>query len=76
MDFTLIKQIPLPQLGEAGRLDFRAEFFNILNNVNFSLPSDNRMIIFNDDGEIPGDLGQITGAQLGREIQFGLKIFF
>ena len=39
-DFSLVKDTPLPHLGlgEAAKLQFRAEFFNILNKTNFLFP--------------------------------------
>jgi hypothetical protein len=38
-DFSLVKDTPLPHLGEAAKLQFRAEFFNILNKTSFEFPS-------------------------------------
>ena len=35
-DFSLVKDTKLGFLGEAGMLEFRAEFFNVLNHPNFS----------------------------------------
>jgi Carboxypeptidase regulatory-like domain/TonB dependent receptor len=35
-DFSLVKDTKLGFLGEGGRLEFRAEFFNVLNHTNFS----------------------------------------
>jgi hypothetical protein len=55
-------------LTERFRLQFRAEFFNIFNNVNFSLP-DNTL----------GDttFGSITDTDTSqRQIQFALKLLF
>ncbi|MGI8961291.1 MAG: carboxypeptidase regulatory-like domain-containing protein [Bryobacteraceae bacterium] len=55
---------------ETQRLEFRAEFFNMLNHPNFSLPDN-----FIDDG--PGAAGVITSVALPmRQIQFGLKYRF
>ncbi len=39
VDFSLNKDTKLPFLGEAGNLEFRAEFFNILNHPNFNMPN-------------------------------------
>jgi hypothetical protein len=55
-------------LTERFRLQFRAEFFNIFNNVNFSLPD-----------RTLGDtnFGAITGTDTSqRQIQFALKVLF
>ena len=36
---SLNKDTKAPFLGEAGNVEFRAEFFNVLNNVNYSKPN-------------------------------------
>ena len=36
LDFSLVKDTKLPFLGESGNLEFRAEFFNVLNRPNFN----------------------------------------
>jgi hypothetical protein len=38
-DFSVAKDTKLRFLGEAGNLQFRAEFFNIMNRANFGIPS-------------------------------------
>jgi len=38
-DFSLIKDTKLGFLGEQGNLQFRAEFFNIMNHANFGIPN-------------------------------------
>jgi Carboxypeptidase regulatory-like domain len=63
-DFSIIKNIPFT---ERYRLQFRSEFFNVLNQVNFHNPSTT---------VTSGSFGRITGANSGRVIQFGLKLFF
>lgn len=54
-------------LAERVNLQFRAEFFNIFNNVNFYGPSTNAS---------SGQFGRITSARDPRILQFGLKILF
>ncbi|HZU27327.1 MAG TPA: TonB-dependent receptor [Bryobacteraceae bacterium] len=55
---------------ERQKVDFRAEFFNMLNHPNFAQPDN-----FIDDG--PGAAGVITSlATPMRQIQFGLKYIF
>jgi hypothetical protein len=39
VDFSLVKDTPVRKLGEAGQLEFRAEFFDLLNHPNFTLPN-------------------------------------
>ena len=63
-DFSAIKTIPIH---ESMSLQFRAEIFNIFNNVNFELP--------NNDINSPG-FGQIVAAQPGRIVQLALKFSF
>ncbi|HEY6341466.1 MAG TPA: carboxypeptidase regulatory-like domain-containing protein [Candidatus Acidoferrum sp.] len=63
-DFSAIKTIPIH---ESMNLQFRAEIFNIFNNVNFKLP--------NNDINSPG-FGQIVAAQPGRIVQLALKFQF
>jgi hypothetical protein len=57
------------QLTEHQRLEFRAEFFNVSNVVNYGPPA--------RDITSPATFGQIT-TQVGtpRNIQFGLKYYF
>jgi hypothetical protein len=63
-DFSAIKTIPIH---ESMNLQFRAEIFNIFNDVNFELP--------NNDINSPG-FGQIVAAQPGRIVQLALKFQF
>lgn len=55
------------RIGETATLQFRAEFFNVLNTPNFGQPN-----IFMGT---PG-FGRILSARDGREMQFGLKFLF
>jgi hypothetical protein len=51
---------------EKAAVQFRAEFFNVFNNVNFNNPGNT----------LGGSFGQITSAQDPRIIQFALKVKF
>jgi len=64
-------------LGEAGRLEFRAEFFNLLNRANFGLPN-GTIFAANVSNETPlSNAGQILYTNTpSRQIQFGVKILF
>jgi hypothetical protein len=74
VDFTLTKDTHLPPLGEAGSLQFRAEFFNILNRPNFGVPSSN---VFDQNGRMNSGVGQITSTRTpSRQIQFALRLLF
>lgn len=55
------------RLAESATLQFRGEFFNILNRVNFGVP--------NDDISSP-TFGQVESAAPPRQIQFALKLLF
>jgi hypothetical protein len=76
-DFSLNKDTALPFLGEAGKLEFRAEFFNIPNHPNFGLPN-GTIFAANITNEIPfSNAGQILyTSTTSRQIQFGVKIIF
>lgn len=69
-DFSIHKSTPLGILGEAGNLQFRAEFFNILNHANFinNPPGGN--------GIIGPGAGALTVARDGRDVQLALKLSF
>jgi hypothetical protein len=81
-NFSLVKDTKLGFLGESGSVQFRAEFFNVLNHPNFNSPSS-----LNFTGK-PGDLspfsekqGKSAGAitstiQTPRQVQFALRVQF
>ena len=50
------------------RLEFRVEFFNVLNHPNFGLPASNI--------SVPATVGRISSATDPRDIQFGLRLAF
>jgi len=64
-DFAISKKTPLS--GERLVVDFRAEFFNILNSTQFQMPDLN---IFSST------FGQVTSTYPPRIIQFGLRFSF
>jgi len=63
-DLSLFKDF---QIKEQMRLQFRTEFFNTFNNVNFGFPD---VMVINPT------FGLIAGAGTSRQIQFGLKFIF
>ena len=75
IDMSVIKDTHVAKFGENFNIQFRAEFFNILNRTNFSAPTDN---IDNMDPlqvDSFGVIDQNTQVPM-REIQFALKIVF
>jgi len=80
VDFSIIKRFPV---GEAKNIEFRSEFFNLFNHVNFANPIANLNAITSSGGSIdpntgriinPGDFGRITSSSNNpRLIQFALK---
>ena len=88
LDFSIVKDTSLKYLGEGGKVEFRAEIFNILNHPNFSLPS--RTAFNGNQGtKTPGSYTNVetpfTGAGTitttvpavnARQVQLALKILF
>jgi hypothetical protein len=74
LDFSLYKNITVRQVSEAFRIQFRTEFFNILNHTNFAPPLANNTV-FNQSGAPVDSAGLINATQTSsRQIQFGLKV--
>jgi hypothetical protein len=74
--FAVVKNTALT---ERMKLQFRAEFFNLLNHPQFNVPN---LSVFSSSGAVNAKAGQITltdGTVTGlggRNIQFGLKLTF
>ncbi|MCC6858402.1 MAG: TonB-dependent receptor [Bryobacterales bacterium] len=76
-DLSLGKNWRIPQLGEAGRLQFRAEGFNAFNTPQFGRP--NNLGWASLDSIVPDAprVGEIRSLRLPMRIfQFGLKLYF
>ena len=83
VDFSVIKRF---HIDEARNIEFRAEFFNLLNHVNFANPISNLNAVLSSGGSIdpntgrvinPGDFGRITSTSNNpRLIQFAVKFNF
>lgn len=81
-DFSVAKETKLGLLGEAGTLQFRAEFFNVLNHPNFKAPG--AEVFHGSYGDLTpfsetptsggGQLTQMEGKP--RQIQFALRLEF
>jgi hypothetical protein len=74
-DYSVIKDTPLK---ERAHLQFRAEFFNILNHPNFALPNASVFLQgVNGGGSFNPTFGKITATTTNsRQIQFALKLMF
>ncbi len=76
LDFSLMKSTPLG-IKEGSRLEFRAEFFNLLNRANFGLPADALQVLNPTNGQYIAGAGRINNTITpSRQMQFGLKIVF
>jgi hypothetical protein len=65
-DFGLYKEFPLP-LREGARVEFRSEFFNLMNHSNFRGPNSARD---------SSSFGVVTSTFPARQIQFALKLYY
>ena len=72
LDLSLLKAT---RLSERVNLQFRTEFFNILNHTNFGTPN---AVVFTSSSPVPSSTaGLITYTRTtSRQIQFGLKLLF
>jgi hypothetical protein len=76
IDLAAIKYLPI---NERMEIQFRAEFFNLLNNVNFTVPglgSANRDESAAGNIVGTGSFGKLTHAADARILQFALKFIF
>jgi hypothetical protein len=92
LNFSIVKDTAVGFLGEAGQVEFRAEFFNLFNHPNFSLPASsgatayagtcggaaNPLLACTASAANPtSSAATITSTNgTSRQIQFGLKIIF
>ncbi len=81
LDFSVFKNFPIKRISESSNLQFRAEFFNILNHANFGVPTaftgGSTSLIFNGDGT-PENTGQIPQPTVTkpRDVQLALKLMW
>jgi hypothetical protein len=78
VDFSIFKKTHIPKISETFNVQFRAEFFNILNHPNFAAPNflnDGNNSIFNADGSPTSNAGVLGSTSTSsRQIQLGLKL--
>jgi hypothetical protein len=76
VDFSVFKNNYVPRISEAFNIQFRAEFFNLMNHPNFQAPIKNSAVL-NADGTPLSGAGAIdTTSTTSRQIQFGLKVIW
>ncbi len=80
VDFSIFKNTRIPSISENFNIQFRAEFFNLLNHTNFLSPGflntfgqNNSLYDFNGTA-LPTALNQTSTTS--RQIQLGLKLIF
>jgi hypothetical protein len=77
MDFSVFKNWKLAFLGDQGRIQFRSEFFNLLNHPNFGQPNGISFATSSSvipDGVRNGEIRSLRNPM--RVIQFAAKIYF
>jgi len=77
VNFSVVKDTTIAFLGEGGKIELRAEIFNLLNHPNLAAPQ-RTVFAATKDVEAPlPNVGQITSTfGSSRQIQFALKVFF
>jgi hypothetical protein len=76
LDFSIFKNQSIKRISESFNVQFRAEFFNVMNHANFAIPPIAlfRTDIFDGTGALNGTGGVVNSTTTpGREIQFALK---
>ena len=80
LDFSVYKNFAVRKISESASVQFRAEFFNIMNHANFSSPNaffgSGNAQIFNADGSSTSAGGLEALATQPRDIQFALKVIW
>ena len=79
VDLSLFKNFRVPRISESFNVQFRAEFFNVLNHTNFQAPNfitdGNNNSIFDSSGAPLGNAGVLGSTTTSaRQIQFGVKV--
>jgi hypothetical protein len=77
VDWSIYKNWRLPFLGEQGRFQFRAEFFNLFNTPNFGQPQGISYTTLDSvipDGPRNGEIRSLRAPM--RIVQFGAKLYF
>ena len=73
LDLSFLKGTPIHKLGESGKLEFRAEIFNLLNHTNFGMPN-NTTFNGTNRNAVAGQI--LTTSTKSRQIQLALRLLF
>jgi hypothetical protein len=78
LDFMVFKNNYVRRISESFNVQFRAEFFNILNHPNYLPPIDNETIFSSSGALASGTPGKLdtTGGFESRQIQLSLKVIW
>jgi hypothetical protein len=79
LDFSVVKNNYIRKISESFNVQFRAEFFNILNHANFNVPSlgDGNTNMLGGNGRVNGGAGLLSQTTTDpREIQFAIKVIW
>jgi Carboxypeptidase regulatory-like domain/TonB dependent receptor len=82
VDLSIFKNTRIPAISETFNIQFRAEFFNVLNHTNFLSPGflntfgQNNSVIRIDGSVVPGDTALNQTSTTSRQIQLGLKLIW
>jgi outer membrane receptor protein involved in Fe transport len=76
LDFSAVKNFPITKVSDVFSIQFRSEFFNILNHSNFASPIDNSTIFNQNGSPVPGAGTIDSTTTTNREIQFALKVIW
>ena len=76
VDFSVFKNNYIETNSGSLNIQFRAEFFNIMNQANFQSPLNNS-VLFNQDGSPVSGAGAIDATSTpARQIHLGLKVIW
>src|ERR1700674_729610 len=76
LDASVFKNNRIRRISKNFNVQFRAEFFNVLNRANFASPTDHSTV-FDQSGSPISSAGLITSTQTtSRQIQFALKLIW
>jgi hypothetical protein len=79
LDFSAVKDTYIRKISESFDVQFRAEFFNVLNRANFSAPDASNLEALDATGTTPPNFGVLTTTlpqNPERQIQFALKLIW